>query len=310
MDPTYHTEPYPVVSELKAVLMRRLWTCFLIGGMCVFDIWEQRHNPSAAAVELAFGVGWVLSAMASLAWPNALYFLADALLCASISAYLLLLTLIGRNYWSRWAGLDYVLIVVAGALAVLCFRRYRRLTSTSGHLAGAVAAVVWCLAGWGVIAADWFRPEASAHIHRGNIHAEKREFPQAIAEFTKAIEITPTVPEGYYNRGLAYKQSGAPMEAVADFTAAIERRPDFALAYLQRGNCKHLIKDLNGAEADYTRAIELDPSEAEAYYLRGVTRLARGKRGEAAQDFESCWKLRPDLKEQRENAVKEAMRAD
>jgi tetratricopeptide (TPR) repeat protein len=55
----------------------------------------------------------------------------------------------------------------------------------------------------------------------------------AIADFTKAIGITPQDADAYYNRGLVHRAKGK-IYAIADYTKAIEINPRHAAAYSSR----------------------------------------------------------------------------
>src|SRR6185369_8762816 len=57
---------------------------------------------------------------------------------------------------------------------------------------------------------------------------------QAIADYTKAIDIVPSYVAAYNNRGNAYLRAGLREKAIADFTKAIEVDPKNALAYNNR----------------------------------------------------------------------------
>ena len=68
-------------------------------------------------------------------------------------------------------------------------------------------------------------------------------------------------------------------------------------ALLNRALLRRAKGDLDGALADYTLAIAINPEHAESYLNRGVCRLLQFKDAEADQDFETCLKLKPDLKD-------------
>ena len=57
-------------------------------------------------------------------------------------------------------------------------------------------------------------------------------------------------------------------EAIADYTKAIEIDPKYVFAYLNRGLAYQDLKMYKEAIADYTEAIELDPNETDAYNHR------------------------------------------
>ena len=58
---------------------------------------------------------------------------------------------------------------------------------------------------------------------------------QAIADFSRAIELEPENATAYRGRGVAYNESGDPDQALADFERAIELQPDEATTYYSRG---------------------------------------------------------------------------
>jgi lipoprotein NlpI len=72
---------------------------------------------------------------------------------------------------------------------------------------------------------------------------------------------------GYNNRGIAYRNKGLYDQAIADYSRAIDLMPKFVIAYIDRGNA-YYDKGLYAlAETDFAKAIELDP-KYEYPYLR------------------------------------------
>jgi tetratricopeptide (TPR) repeat protein len=69
---------------------------------------------------------------------------------------------------------------------------------------------------------------AAAYRNRGVAHAAKREHDQAIADFSKAIELNPNYVKAYNDRAVAYTQKGDFQHAVADVTKAVELAPKSA----------------------------------------------------------------------------------
>ena len=49
---------------------------------------------------------------------------------------------------------------------------------------------------------------AAAHVQLGILHAEEREYPKAIAEYQRAIQIDPQLEEAHFRLGQAYRQTG------------------------------------------------------------------------------------------------------
>ncbi len=135
---------------------------------------------------------------------------------------------------------------------------------------------------------------AKAYLLRGMTHQKKDHCDQAIADFTKAIELgleKKWLALAYFRRGGSYFYKKHYDKAIADFTKAIElglEKDDLGKACLARG-CSYLHKftklslDLdklkqitnyyNKAIADLTKAIALAPNnniKARAYFYRGL----------------------------------------
>jgi tetratricopeptide (TPR) repeat protein len=77
---------------------------------------------------------------------------------------------------------------------------------------------------------------ATVFYIRGNAYSSKREYDQAIADFTQAIRLRPDSANAFGNRGTAYYLKGHYDQAIADFTQAIRLRPKDALAFNNRGS--------------------------------------------------------------------------
>ena len=86
------------------------------------------------------------------------------------------------------------------------------------------------------------------------------EYPKAIAAFTRAIELDPTLAMAYNNRGWAHIKLEQYDQAIADCTKAIELNPTLAMAYNNRSLAYIKLGQYEQAIDDYNRAIELDPS--------------------------------------------------
>ncbi|MDH3575521.1 MAG: tetratricopeptide repeat protein, partial [Desulfobacteraceae bacterium] len=110
---------------------------------------------------------------------------------------------------------------------------------------------------------------AGAYNSRGFVYDEKGQHDDAIADFTKAIELSRDNAEPYYNRGTAYYEKDQHDDAIADFTKAIELNPKLTDAYNNRGLAYDKKGQHDKAIADYSMAIETNPMDVKAYFNRG-----------------------------------------
>jgi Flp pilus assembly protein TadD len=69
----------------------------------------------------------------------------------------------------------------------------------------------------------------------GTAYVNLKQYPEAVAASTRAIERAPQNAQAFRNRGIAYTQLGAHQQALNDLNTAIELDPQDALAYNHRG---------------------------------------------------------------------------
>ena len=87
----------------------------------------------------------------------------------------------------------------------------------------------------------------------------------------------------YVTRGNVRVRQGSAAPAIADFSKAIALRPTLAAAYYGRGRAYMLEENLRPARADFTQALRLDPKmEAARKQLENVARL-EAKQAEQAE---------------------------
>ena len=172
-----------------------------------------------------------------------------------------------------------VLIVIIGALMPLTWKRCE----------------IWKdgVSLWGDVLIS--HPESlRAHFNRGVAYADKGRYAEAIADFTKAIQLNPDVPDHYKVRGDAYRKIGKFEQAIADYNKVIELVPNNALTYFDRACAYDSKGDFNKAVHDYTMAIEIDPRNSiKAYNNRGSIYYLRGDFDLAIADYNKIIEMRP-----------------
>jgi len=134
-----------------------------------------------------------------------------------------------------------------------------------------------------------------AYYYRGNAYRDKGQYDQAIADYTKTIEIDPKYAYAYVDRGRAYREKGQYDLAIADYTRAIEIDPKYALAYHNRGWTYANRRQYDLAIADYTKTIEIDPKQASAYNNRGIAYGQKRQYDLAIADYTRAIEIDPKL---------------
>lgn len=147
-------------------------------------------------------------------------------------------------------------------------------------------------------------PRAIDYFGRAMDFMVLRDYTSAVADLTKAIELTPGFSLGYFQRAIArYRalQAGnvsdgpartAEIRAViADFDRAIELSPRLAFAYYDKGNVLAELGDFTSALLAFGKAIELKPDFGEAYYNRGYAYFQLGDRDHGVENLSKAGEL-------------------
>ena len=111
--------------------------------------------------------------------------------------------------------------------------------------------------------------DAEPYFHRGNARAEKGRYDQAIAYYTKAIEINPRFFEAYFFRGKTWVERGHLDRAIADYNKALEINPGNENTpynmYYWRGRAWDRKGHYDRAITDFGKALEIEPHHANAH---------------------------------------------
>jgi tetratricopeptide (TPR) repeat protein len=134
---------------------------------------------------------------------------------------------------------------------------------------------------------------APAYNHRGLSYATQGKHDQAIDDFTQAIKLDPNHTGTYVTRAISYTRLGRFPEAIADFTKAIKNAPTYAAIYTHRGIAHSGQGNYAQALTDYNKALELEPNNAKAYYYRGNIYSERSLYAQAIADYTQAIKLEP-----------------
>ena len=127
-----------------------------------------------------------------------------------------------------------------------------------------------------------------AYNGRGLFYYDKKQYPQTIADYSKAIELNPKYFEAYYNRGAVYVMTEKPRQAVADFSHAIALNPNYSLSFRHRADSYYALGKLDSAILDYNNAIRINPDLPEPLLNRGKLFMETGKFDEAILDFKTA----------------------
>src|SRR5579859_1021318 len=121
---------------------------------------------------------------------------------------------------------------------------------------------------------------------RGQAFVSRGKSAQAIADFTKAIELEPNDASHYHARALARLAARQPVLAMADLDEALKLNPSDAAAFIVRGQL-YLGRDASHAKADFDQALKLSPDDAQAELQIGYAYARAGMFDPAMQQYDT-----------------------
>jgi serine/threonine protein kinase/Flp pilus assembly protein TadD len=132
-----------------------------------------------------------------------------------------------------------------------------------------------------------------AYNNRGATYERLRKYDEALIDYSSAIQQAPTMAPAYYNRGNVFSKKKRSIEAIEDFTRALQIDPALMRAYINRGSEYYMIDRYHEALEDFTAAIELEPSYAKAHVNRGVIYDSLKQFDRAIEDYTHAIRLAP-----------------
>lgn len=109
---------------------------------------------------------------------------------------------------------------------------------------------------------------AKDYHHRGLALMAMESYDKAVADYDRAIEMSPGEGAYYNSRAKAYHNKGDYEAAMKDYNKALELSKDNAKFLNNRGILYRDMKQYDKAIADHDQAIKLQPLYAEAYNSR------------------------------------------
>ncbi|MBL8851091.1 MAG: tetratricopeptide repeat protein [Planctomycetaceae bacterium] len=140
-----------------------------------------------------------------------------------------------------------------------------------------------------------FEPQhLAAQLGRCDLLLQTAQPDQVEQAYAEIVEKFPQEPLVFNNRGMFFQSFGRNDEAIADFTKAIEINAQYVPAYTNRAYSKLEAGAFSEAIADLNKAVEIDPQYPAAHSLRGSAYLQSGDANSALADYEAALQLNPD----------------
>jgi protein O-GlcNAc transferase len=158
----------------------------------------------------------------------------------------------------------------ASALPSYVLAAYARSLAAAGQLAAATAKMKAAVAESPQI--------PDLHDALGSLYAQQSNWPSAVSEFQKVIQLNPKAAAAHLHLGAALLAQQQPSSAIQELTLAAQMLPENALAATELGKAYAANNEDDKAVAEFQRVIGLDPGSAEAKYqlARALQRTGHG----------------------------------
>jgi tetratricopeptide (TPR) repeat protein len=134
---------------------------------------------------------------------------------------------------------------------------------------------------------------AVLHVHRARTWTEQGQAEAAIADYTDALALDPSLAHALRERAACHEELGDYLDAVRDHEAAIRLEPDFMQGYRTLAHVHFRNGRNRKALATYAEAIAHAPDQAMSYAGRALVHESDGAADLALADYEAALRLEP-----------------
>ena len=133
-----------------------------------------------------------------------------------------------------------------------------------------------------------------SYRNRGVAYYKLERYPEAQADFDRAVELDPGSVKTWMLRGTLWMRTGQSAKAVADFNRALALEPRDAEVLGRRCVVLMRLKQLDEALADCGLAAELAPDELDSHISLGMVQALRGATADAERHYRRALEIAPD----------------
>ncbi|MDD2798437.1 MAG: UvrD-helicase domain-containing protein [Bacteroidales bacterium] len=117
----------------------------------------------------------------------------------------------------------------------------------------------------------------SDFIEKADSFYKEKNYSQAIAYYTKALENDNNNYLSYYNRGRCFEESGDKVEALSDYNQSIILNDKNSSSYYWRGSVHYDMNNYTNALSDWQKADEINPQNKSTLYWLAKTQFKLGQ---------------------------------
>jgi tetratricopeptide (TPR) repeat protein len=127
----------------------------------------------------------------------------------------------------------------------------------------------------------------------GQAYAQEQNYPEALAEFARALQLDPHTAEAHYGSGMVALKQGKLDTSADEFQQELSVNPGYIPAEYQLGYVRLELHQADAAIPLLQDVVNRQPNHSDAHYEMGKALLEQGKVKDAIQDLEASIHLHP-----------------
>ncbi|MGP0021465.1 MAG: tetratricopeptide repeat protein [Candidatus Sulfotelmatobacter sp.] len=139
-----------------------------------------------------------------------------------------------------------------------------------------------------------FQEDRDLPLISGYVHADHNEYAAAVHDFTRALEIDPTMAVGYMNRGYVYNDMRLATKAEQDFRKALALNPQYGEAHLGLAYALLQLRRSTAALKESEVATRLLPDSESLHLVKAEAYRQRAMLARAEGEYRKALKLNPN----------------
>jgi protein O-mannosyl-transferase len=133
-----------------------------------------------------------------------------------------------------------------------------------------------------------------AHWHLGLIAVDRGQYDEAIEQYRKAIEITPSDEKLHVNLGIVYALASRHNDAIPEFERALKIAPNLVQAHSGLADALAAQGNMNEAILHLDKIVKLQPNLPEIHSNLGIALASQGRFDEAVMQFRKSLEIKSD----------------
>jgi len=121
--------------------------------------------------------------------------------------------------------------------------------------------------------------KAEARKDQGNEAFKRKDYAQAVAHYTSALEHDPNCHTALANRSACFLKTGRHEEALNDAEECTAKAPGYAKGHFRRGMSLHALGRYDEAVPCFLKVLDIEPNNKQAKDALGMSQLMHKRRG-------------------------------